>query len=147
VKHKIFAARGLARFSWPCVALVQCTDHDLIPARNASLGDNARYLRAEVILVITQRENIRPSKREMNKAITMQYELPDVCSYAMNNYVSLSLNSRKSSVHLHALYSPRITLRTFTPRRDHQLVICGLYIVKPLTQELKSGRQPRSTLV
>jgi hypothetical protein len=44
----------------------------------------------------------------------------------MNNYVSLSLTNSKSSVHLHALYSPRIALRTFTPRRD-QLVICGQY--------------------
>jgi hypothetical protein len=45
----------------------------------------------------------------------------------MNHYASLSLTSRKSSVHLHALYSPRTVLRTFTPRRD-QLVICGQYI-------------------
>jgi hypothetical protein len=46
----------------------------------------------------------------------------------MNHYVSLSLTKRKSSVHLHALYSPRTALRTFTPRRD-QLVICGQYEV------------------
>jgi hypothetical protein len=46
------------------------TDHDLIPARNASLaamhgsasGSNTRT---------TQRENIRLSKKEMNKAVTM----------------------------------------------------------------------------
>jgi hypothetical protein len=76
-----------------------------------------------------QRENIRPSKKEMNNAVTIQSKLPDVCSYAKNQYVSLSLTNRKSSVHLHALYSPRITLRTFTPRRD-QLVICGQYILR-----------------
>jgi hypothetical protein len=39
---------------------------------------------------------------------------------------SLSLTSRKSSVHLYALYSPATTLRTFTPHRD-QLVSCGRY--------------------
>jgi hypothetical protein len=44
----------------------------------------------------------------------------------MNHYVSLSLTIRKCSVHLHALYSPRTTLGTFTTRRD-QLVICGQY--------------------
>jgi hypothetical protein len=51
-------------------------------------------------------------------------KLPDVFSYVMNHYVSLSLTNRKSSVHLHSLYSPRTALRTFTLRRD-QLVICG----------------------
>jgi hypothetical protein len=45
----------------------------------------------------------------------------------MNYYVSLSLTKMKSAVHLHALYSPRTALRTFTPRRD-QLVICGQYL-------------------
>jgi hypothetical protein len=44
----------------------------------------------------------------------------------MNHYVSLSLISRKSSVHLYALYSPRSALRTFTPCRD-QLVVCAQY--------------------
>jgi hypothetical protein len=41
----------------------------------------------------------------------------------MNYYVSSYLTNRKSSIHLHALYSPRTALRTFTPRRV-QLVIC-----------------------
>jgi hypothetical protein len=39
--------------------------------------------RAEVMLVTIQRENIRPSKKEMNKAVTMlviKIKLPDVCS-------------------------------------------------------------------
>jgi hypothetical protein len=35
--------------------------------------------RAEVMFVTIQRENIRPSKKEMNKAVTM-LKLPDVCS-------------------------------------------------------------------
>jgi hypothetical protein len=47
----------------------------------------------------------------------------------MNHYVSLSLNNRKSSVHLHALYSPRTALGRFTPGRD-QLVICGRYVTE-----------------
>jgi hypothetical protein len=47
----------------------------------------------------------------------------------MNHYVSLFLANRKSSVHLHALNSPRIALTTFTPRRD-QLVICGQYVME-----------------
>jgi hypothetical protein len=75
------------------------------------------------MFVTIQRESIRPSKKERNKAVTM-LKLPDVCSLAMNHYVSLSLTNSKSSVHLHALYSPRTAVRTFTRRRD-QLVICG----------------------
>jgi hypothetical protein len=59
----------------------------------------------------------------MNSAVTM-LKLPDVCSWAMNHYVCLSLTNRKSFVHLRALYSPRTALRTFTPSRD-ELVICG----------------------
>jgi hypothetical protein len=83
--------------------------------------------RVEVIFVIIQRQNIRPQKKEMNKAVTILKQ-SDVSSYAMNDYVYLSLNNRKSSVHLHALYSPRIAIRTSAPRRD-QLVICGQYIM------------------
>jgi hypothetical protein len=37
------------------------------------------FPQAEVMLVIIQRENICPSKKEMNKAVTM-IKLPDVCS-------------------------------------------------------------------
>jgi muramidase (phage lysozyme) len=77
------------------------------------------------MFVTIQHEKINPTKKEMNKAVTM-LKLPDVCSYAANRYVFLSLTNRKSSVHLHALYSPRTALRTFTPSRD-QLVICGQY--------------------
>jgi hypothetical protein len=55
----------------------------------------------------------------------------------MNNYVSLSLTNSKSSVHLHALYSPRTALRKFTPRRD-QLVICGQYCLYALMMEAVS---------
>jgi hypothetical protein len=53
---------------------LQSTDHELIPARNP---------RAEVMFVTIQRENIRPSKKEMNKAVTMliiKIKLPDICS-------------------------------------------------------------------
>jgi hypothetical protein len=35
--------------------------------------------RAEVIFVTIQRENIRPSKKEMNKAVNNVSKLPDVC--------------------------------------------------------------------
>jgi hypothetical protein len=57
------------------------TVHELIPAWNASLAamhgsaseSNVHYL------VTIQRESIRPSKTEMNKAVTM-LKLPDVCS-------------------------------------------------------------------
>jgi hypothetical protein len=44
----------------------------------------------------------------------------------MNHYVTLALTNRKSSVHLHALYSPLTALRMFTPRTDH-LMVCVLY--------------------
>jgi hypothetical protein len=39
--------------------------------------------RAEVMFVTIQRENIRPLKKEMNKAVTMliiKINIPDVCS-------------------------------------------------------------------
>jgi hypothetical protein len=41
---------------------------------------------AQVIFVIIQRENIRPSKKEMNKAVTMliiKTAWPDICSWAV----------------------------------------------------------------
>jgi hypothetical protein len=44
----------------------------------------------------------------------------------MNHYVTLALTNMKSSLHLHALYSPRTALRMFTLRRDH-LMVCLLY--------------------
>jgi hypothetical protein len=53
---------------------------------------------------------------------------PDVFSYAMNRYVSLSLINRKSSVHLYALNYPRTVLRTFTLRWD-QPSIYGQYTI------------------
>jgi hypothetical protein len=58
----------------------------------------------------------------------MHCKLPDVCSYVMNYYVTLSLTNRKSSVRLHALYSPLTALRTFTPRRDQLLINIYRYI-------------------
>jgi hypothetical protein len=51
---------------------------------------------ADVMFVTIQRENILPSKKKTNKAVTM-LKLPDDYSYAMNHYVSLSLTNRKSS--------------------------------------------------
>jgi hypothetical protein len=44
-------------------------------------------------------------------------KLPDVCNYDVHYYVSLSLTNRKSSVHLHALYSPpHCTKDVYTPQ-------------------------------
>jgi hypothetical protein len=94
--------------------------------------------RAQVMFVTVQRGNIRPSKREMNKAVTV-LKLSDVCSLAVNHHVSLSLTNRKCSVQLHALYSPRIALRTFTPRRD-QLVIYGQYCTHHNLRTVKESR-------
>jgi hypothetical protein len=54
------------------------TDHELIPTKDASLAAVTVPL-ADVIFVTIQRENIRPSKKEMEKAVTM-LKLPDVCS-------------------------------------------------------------------
>jgi hypothetical protein len=39
----------------------------------------SKFPRAEVMFVTIRRENIRPSKKEMNKAVTKS-KLPDVCS-------------------------------------------------------------------
>jgi hypothetical protein len=116
---------------------VQSTYHELIPAKECKVP------RAEIMFVTIQRENIRPSKKEMNKAVTMQSKLPGVCSWAMNQYVFLSLTNRKSSVHLHALYSLRTALRTFTHRRV-QLVICGQY--RYLKHSWRSLASPRHTI-
>jgi hypothetical protein len=50
--------------------VLQSTDHELIPARNASLA--AMHGSASKVMFFTiQHENIRPSKKEMNKAVTM----------------------------------------------------------------------------
>jgi hypothetical protein len=54
------------------------TDHELIPLRYASLAE-MHGSEAEVMFVTIQHENIRPSKMEMNKAVTM-LKLHDVCS-------------------------------------------------------------------
>jgi hypothetical protein len=63
----------------------------------------------------------------------------------MNHYVSLLLSNRKSSVHLHGLYSARTALRTFTPRRD-QLVICGQSFLRSVLQaRLNNSRTPLYT--
>jgi hypothetical protein len=75
------------------------------------------------MFLIIQRDNIRLSKKEINKAVTVLKQ-PDVCSYAMNHYVSLSLTNRKSSVHLHDLNSTPTALGSFTSRRE-QFVKCG----------------------
>jgi hypothetical protein len=54
------------------------TDHELIPARNASLATmNGSVNR--IMFVTIQRENIPPSKKEMKKTVTM-LKLPDVCT-------------------------------------------------------------------
>jgi hypothetical protein len=51
------------------------TDHELFPARNASLAA-IHGSRAEVMFVTIQRENISPQKKEMNKALTMLPKCP-----------------------------------------------------------------------
>jgi hypothetical protein len=56
---------------------VLSTDHKLIPASNASLA--AMHGSASGMFVTIQRENIPPSKKKMNKAVTM-LKLHDVCS-------------------------------------------------------------------
>jgi hypothetical protein len=60
------------------VAHVLSIDHELIPARNASLAAMYSYASESNVLTI-QCENIRSSKKEMNKAVAM-LKLPDVCS-------------------------------------------------------------------
>jgi hypothetical protein len=84
-----------------------------------------------------QRENILPSKKEINKAITML--ITRKCALTLQNsncpifalklWITTSpyrwpIGSLPST---YALYSPRTALWTFTPRRD-QLVICGQYV-------------------
>jgi hypothetical protein len=66
---------------------VHTTDHELIPARNASLAA------------------MQASARGSNVPYYLTLKLPDVCSLATNQYVSLLLTNRKSSVHLNALWT------------------------------------------
>jgi hypothetical protein len=84
--------------------------------------------RAEVMFVTIQRENIRPSKIEMNKAVTM---LPYCPMFAVMLWITTSpyrwpVRSFPSTCLLCTPPPPRTALRTFTPRRN-QLVICGQY--------------------
>jgi hypothetical protein len=60
-----------------CGEKYKSTDHELIPARNASLAATQGF--ASGIFVTIQPENIRPSKEEINNTGTM-LKLPDVCS-------------------------------------------------------------------
>jgi hypothetical protein len=57
---------------------LQSTDHELIP-KGMLVLQQCKVQRAEVMFVTIQRENIRPSKKEMNRAFTM-IKLPDVSS-------------------------------------------------------------------
>jgi hypothetical protein len=79
--------RSLRSISWPSIILsfcalfsgvvvlvVQSTDHEFMRVLR-----QCKVPRAEVIFFTVQRGNIRPSKKEMNKAVTM-LNLPDVCS-------------------------------------------------------------------
>jgi hypothetical protein len=76
---------------------------------------------AEMFVTI-QCENIRPSKKEMDIAVTM-LKLPNVCSYTINHYVYMSLTNRKSSVHLRSLCYLHCTKDVYTPQGS--IVICG----------------------
>jgi hypothetical protein len=86
---------------------VQSTDHELIPARLASLaaiqgsasGSNVHYYP-------TRKHS--PLKERNEQGCYNASKLPDVCSYAMIYCVSLSLINRKSSVHPSTctLYTP-----------------------------------------
>jgi hypothetical protein len=99
---------------------VQSTYHELIPTRNASLAAMQGFASGSNIHYYPTWKH-SPSK-EINELGC--YKLPDVCSYAMDHYVSLSLTNRKPSFHLHVLYFPRTALWTFTPSRD-LMVVCG----------------------
>jgi hypothetical protein len=53
------------------------TDHELNPRKECESCGNARF--RERMFVTIQRVNIRPSKKEMSKVVTM-LKLPDVYS-------------------------------------------------------------------
>jgi hypothetical protein len=63
----------------------------------------------------------------------------------MNHYVTLALTNRKSSIHLHDLYSPRTALRMFTPRRDH-LMVCVLYILQCILRRYETSQNTFTSL-
>jgi hypothetical protein len=77
IKHDIMKTYGQmeGQINKLLTSTLLSTDHELIPARNASLAASAN----EVMFVTIQRENIRPSKKEVNKPVTM-LKLSDVYS-------------------------------------------------------------------
>jgi hypothetical protein len=97
--------------------ILQSTDRELIPARNASLaavqgstsGSSARYYP-------TWKHSLLKERNEQGCYSVIQTARCLQLGYESTKW--------KSSVHLHAFNSPRTALMTFTPRRD-QLVICG----------------------
>jgi hypothetical protein len=93
------------------------TGLELVPATNASLATMQGYYPTW---------NHSPLKERNEQGCLLQ--CLNCPMFAVRLWITkfLSLTNRKSSVHLHALYSPRTALRTFTPRRD-QLVMCGQY--------------------
>jgi hypothetical protein len=103
---------------------LQSTDHELIPPRNADLAAMQGSASGSNVHYYPTRKHSPLKERNEQGYYYNASKLPDVCSEAINHYVSLPLTNSKSSVHLHALYSPHTALRTFTPRRD-QLVISG----------------------
>jgi hypothetical protein len=68
-----FVSSYILQFSY--TIYIQFTDHELIPERMRVLRQ-CKVPRAEVMFVTIQGENIRPSKKEVIKAVTMT----DACS-------------------------------------------------------------------
>jgi hypothetical protein len=107
---------------------VLSTDNEFIPTRNASLA--AMHGSASGCNVHCPTWNIRPSSKEMNKAVTM-LKLP-MFAVRLRTITSLyrwPIGSLPSTCML--LTPSRIALRALTPRRD-QLMIYGQYVESPI---------------
>jgi hypothetical protein len=69
--------------------LIQSTDHEFIP-QAARVLRWCKFPRSEVMFITVQRENIRPSKKETNKAVTMLSKIQIARCFAVRLWITTS---------------------------------------------------------
>jgi hypothetical protein len=78
--HSIFGSGTCSQITQPLLDTRNTVHRSRVdPLQGMRVLRQCKVPRAEVMFVVIQRENICPSKKEMNKAVAM-LELPDVCS-------------------------------------------------------------------
>jgi hypothetical protein len=93
------------------------------------------------MFVTVQRENIRPSKKEMDKALTpLTLQNPNCPMFAVRLWIATS-RYRSPVGSLPSTYSLRTVLRALTPCRN-QLVISGHYMYTRLREMTQPSLTP-----